>query len=298
MLTSKMIGILESKYEDLQKLIGSLLVIEAEKRTFKVEELSGLINENFLFSFIHMLEEAGGLKVIRDDFDPRLKEYDIDGRNLKVILYESEILKNYLESLKCQAALNNRFEIVGNVPSEIVGDASRHCGMRSIYGAINELFCDASESMYVLNPFFDKRAINLMKDMFVNALTKGVNVNLIVRELVTMDRNSFESVRDLLELIKERDSLDKFKLYEFVKRKSDNFSVTGFHAKLIVIDGGRKAYIGSANLTGYGLLENMELGVLIEGPKAEVFYKLLRGLIKHGYVKRLDNNDAYLLGSN
>jgi len=115
MLTSKMIGILESKYEDLQKLIGSLLVIEAEKRTFKVEELSGLINENFLFSFIHMLEEAGGLKVIRDDFDPRLKEYDIDGRNLKVILYESEILKNYLESLKCQAALNNRFEIVGNV---------------------------------------------------------------------------------------------------------------------------------------------------------------------------------------
>jgi len=50
MLTSKMIGILESKYEDLQKLIGSLLVIEAEKRTFKVKELSGLINENLLFS--------------------------------------------------------------------------------------------------------------------------------------------------------------------------------------------------------------------------------------------------------
>jgi phosphatidylserine/phosphatidylglycerophosphate/cardiolipin synthase-like enzyme len=47
----------------------------------------------------------------------------------------------------------------------------------------------------------------------------------------------------------------------------------GSHAKFCVADG-RRAYVGSANLTGPGLSEHLEIGLLVHGKVAKQIEEL------------------------
>ncbi|MEO6080896.1 MAG: DISARM system phospholipase D-like protein DrmC [Steroidobacteraceae bacterium] len=70
------------------------------------------------------------------------------------------------------------------------------------------------------------------------------------------------------------------------KDKTEPFVDGKVHAKVAVVDGAR-AFITSANLTGYALEKNMEAGVLISGgPVPRTLIDHLQGLIDVGIIGR------------
>jgi phosphatidylserine/phosphatidylglycerophosphate/cardiolipin synthase-like enzyme len=57
------------------------------------------------------------------------------------------------------------------------------------------------------------------------------------------------------------------------------------HAKFVVADG-RRGYLGSANLTSFGLTQHVEVGVGLTAPQAQELLRLIDGLVAAGFFLR------------
>ncbi len=78
---------------------------------------------------------------------------------------------------------------------------------------------------------------------------------------------------------------DIFQIFKY-NYNGDIYESSTFHAKAIVVDYGKRAYIGSANITGWGLEQQLELGVLIEDRNARVLYDVIKYLQKASIIER------------
>ncbi len=64
-------------------------------------------------------------------------------------------------------------------------------------------------------------------------------------------------------------------------------SLLGSHAKLIIADE-NYGYIGSANLTDPGLMNNLEMGVVVQGNVARAASNYWKELERLGFLERVD----------
>ncbi len=110
-----------------------------------------------------------------------------------------------------------------------------------------------------------------------NKIRQGVTIKIITRFLEREGKNK-RILKDLINYAKKLGVMNEvFSIYQY-QYKGEYFNSSTFHAKSIVIDNGKKAYVGSANLTGWGLDEQLELGVLIEDKNARTIYEILKYL--------------------
>jgi hypothetical protein len=144
--------------------------------------------------------------------------------------------------------------------------------VRETAGVIFSLVEQAKQELWVVTPFLDPLSVNFLRAPIANALSRGVVVHILTAE-------SNESFVE--ELIGPMDA-PPAKMY--VTYASDDLSQLGSHAKAVVADRER-AYLGSANLTSYGLTRHFELGALLQGPSVEAIVRLFAEIADAGRAR-------------
>lgn len=128
----------------------------------------------------------------------------------------------------------------------------------------------AREHIWIVSPFLTRDAFKILNHQLHEAISRGVVVE-IVTDMAGMKE---EALCDLIKVVSSdlgNPSPQALKWYV----PSGVQSL--MHAKLLVADK-NVGYLGSANLTGYGLREHFEIGTEILGERAISLWKLLQAL--------------------
>lgn len=150
--------------------------------------------------------------------------------------------------------------------------------------ALLQLIRSAEETLHIVS-FAVYKADNIHQAI-VDAANRGVAISIYLETPDESDgKMSFDTVRALGE-----DVVKRVKLYVWPREKrplAENGNMGSLHAKLALADG-RLLLISSANLTGYAMTLNMEMGAMIRGGDAplQVEKHLLR-LVEQGDFERI-----------
>lgn len=157
-------------------------------------------------------------------------------------------------------------ELVITPPEPFGAVLAERTGCRVTLGVLTQLLAQAQKRVIISAPYLQQGyglSNGPMAVALRAALTRGINVDVVStrRSLETVDVASLrQGVQGILRLFCPAANVaDEARL--------------GSHAKFCVADG-RSAYVGSANLTGPGLSEHLEIGILVHGKVAKQIEEL------------------------
>ena len=166
-------------------------------------------------------------------------------------------------------------EIVVTPSDEIVGALVRELGCRTTVGVLVQLIAESRSEVLLASPFLSGQPGVVGTDAIYaaleSALRRGVRVSLFStgQGLDSADASGLQSMSDgRLHIYQPRANIEDSKRL-------------GSHAKVCISDA-TQAYVGSANLTGPGLVGNFELGVRLRGEVAARLRSLWMRLIDSG----------------
>lgn len=131
------------------------------------------------------------------------------------------------------------------------------------------LIIEAKSTIRLFTPFLDPGGIGAVAHALAAATARGVSVHF--GYWAVADRA--DASRALEAEIAEFGDPNRLLLVGL--SETESFP----HLKLLVTDG-RRAYIGSANLTYAGLTHNVEVGAVVEGEAVKVYERLLDTLLR------------------
>ena len=127
-------------------------------------------------------------------------------------------------------------------------------GFGSIESAMHDLFARAGDEVVVVSYAISGAAGMLFQQM-AGLLQRGIKVRMLINRY----DNQHEAVRKELEKLRQQFPKTML-IFSFISRREE----ADLHAKIIIVD--RKfALVGSANLSMRGLMDNHELGLVLEG---------------------------------
>lgn len=154
------------------------------------------------------------------------------------------------------SAENQTDALVGTIPRpETTVDSTR---FQPLLLELRQLIKSAENRIILISPFFHEQAVQKLAAPLESCLSRGVDIDIVMRNLATDSNwNNQSFVRSLY---RELDSSDRIRLFEYL----DDESGTTLHTKLLAVDDSQ-CYLGSANITHYGLAQNLEFGVIKRG---------------------------------
>jgi phosphatidylserine/phosphatidylglycerophosphate/cardiolipin synthase-like enzyme len=165
-----------------------------------------------------------------------------------------------------------RWALVATVPPDIAVRPP----MRRTAGVIVSQIERAQRSLLLAAPFVDASALHFLCPPLLTAAERGVQVRMLT------SNDSAPAVRELGEQW-PADSVGGPLVV--ATTPATTLSTLGSHAKVVVADG-KRAYVGSANLTAAGFGRHIELGVEIEGAEVQELSRLLLDLSRLGQIQR------------
>jgi phosphatidylserine/phosphatidylglycerophosphate/cardiolipin synthase-like enzyme len=169
-------------------------------------------------------------------------------------------------------------EFVITAPVSCGADLAHKARARMTLGVLIQLIAQSKRYIVIAAPFI-QRTENLRHEPLINALVgalkRSVQVNVVSTGSgldafnIGVIRNGFRNIH-----------------YFQPKANIENDKQLGSHAKFCLADG-QHAYIGSANLTGHGLYENLEMGILVHGKIAQQIAEFWDLLIEIGFFVEL-----------
>lgn len=140
--------------------------------------------------------------------------------------------------------------------------------VRETAPVLRDLISKATTSIVMASPFLDKGFHELMPEVS-GFMDRGGRFLLITSNLLE-SRHNAGVVREL----RNDFANENANRLEVVSWEEEGL---GLHMKTLVADSSR-AYVGSANFTWYGMRQQAELGVLLEGPRVAGLERLLHSL--------------------
>jgi phosphatidylserine/phosphatidylglycerophosphate/cardiolipin synthase-like enzyme len=148
-------------------------------------------------------------------------------------------------------------ELVITAPEPYAASLAYATRCRSTLGVLVQLFAEAEKNVVIAAPFVDVNeifAVGILSSAIKSALTRGVSVDF----LSTKPNIEALGIRRFAESFE-----GKVRLYHPAFPQF-HVSQLGSHAKFCISDA-VAAYVGSANLTGPGLNQHFEMGILVRG---------------------------------
>lgn len=139
------------------------------------------------------------------------------------------------------------------------GPSSSHVPVRHSSQVLLDLIAEARTQLIVVS--FAAYRVAPVTAALKTAATRGVDVRLI---LETAEDSDGHLSNDAADAFRELHQLVSFWVWPRDRRPEGGASM---HVKAVIVDG-RAALVTSANLTGYALERNMELGLVIRGGAA------------------------------
>lgn len=130
-------------------------------------------------------------------------------------------------------------------------------GCRTTLGVLTMLMAQAQRYVVIAAPFLQVGyglSDGPLAYALQAALQRGINVDVV---------STKHGLQTLSTLYSQQSMLGKLRLYRHRTNIEDEQRL-GSHAKFCLADG-EQAYVGSANLTGPGLSEHFEMGLLVHG---------------------------------
>jgi cardiolipin synthase len=142
----------------------------------------------------------------------------------------------------------------GDIRVVVSGSSWMGGGFGAIESALRTLFARADDEVIIVTYAISGAATALFQ-LFSTVLQRGVRIRMLINRY----NEQHQAVRNELERL-QRQYPKLLQLYTFVPPHDQ----ADLHAKIIIID--RKyALVGSANLSVRGLIDNHELGLVLEG---------------------------------
>jgi phosphatidylserine/phosphatidylglycerophosphate/cardiolipin synthase-like enzyme len=155
-----------------------------------------------------------------------------------------------------------KVQLVITTPPKYGIDLAAYAECRTTLGILTELFAHARKRVVIAAPFLQQGAglsEGALKTTLEATLQRGIHVDVA---------STHRGLETLAGLPNEwRDYPGKLRLFHSEGENTERRRL-GSHAKFCISDQD-SAYIGSANLTGPGLDENLELGVIVRGEVAQ-----------------------------
>jgi phosphatidylserine/phosphatidylglycerophosphate/cardiolipin synthase-like enzyme len=151
-------------------------------------------------------------------------------------------------------------QLVITTPRRYGVDLAEYAGCRTTLGVLTELFVKAKNKVVVAAPFLQEGAGlsgGPLRSSLDAALKKGVDVDVV---------STKRGLETLAAAYRQSRTPGRLRFFR-PEGEDESRRRLGSHAKFCISDQTR-AYIGSANLTGPGLNENLEIGVMISGDAA------------------------------
>ena len=171
-------------------------------------------------------------------------------------------------------------EFVITAPSEISTHLTFKLGARTTLGVLIELISESKHELIIASPFiqaskeledpviYEALYLAILRNVKINIFTTGVGIKLISSDPNFRNRKNIKFFRPEANL--------------------DNDSKLGSHGKFCISDG-KKAYLGSANLTWPGLYGNLEMGILFTGDLAKKVKSFWDLILEEELVKEVND---------
>ncbi len=157
--------------------------------------------------------------------------------------------------------MNELVEFVITVPEPFGAELAYRSRARTTLGVLTQLIAGARQKIVLAAPFIQAER-SLIKGPLAEALQaallRGVRIDIV-------------STGQSLQLLRQIEWLDSpHQNIRFFQAKTniDQEHRLGSHAKFCIADE-TSVYVGSANITGPGLTENLEMGFLVNGKYAK-----------------------------
>lgn len=217
--------------------------------------------------------------------DPRGYLYDrygVEPERLRLVL---RVAQGIAGALAQQPPANlERYEVVATLPPGFrLQDSGR--SPIPLFAALHELIVKANRTLTFLNPFFELQGLKPLFEALAAAAQRGVVITMITRDLEQSASPNRTALADLHQYLGRMGLASQLHVYNYKVQAAGRIVLT-LHAKVAISDGIR-AYVGSANLTSYGLERYLEIGVLLYGPQVGVIESIVSGVLQSGVASRV-----------
>lgn len=176
-------------------------------------------------------------------------------------------------------------DLVATLPSpeETVGSAR----FTPLLLALRQLIKRAESRLVLVTPFLNPQAVEKVAGPLSERVRDGVAVDIVTRALTTDEPNR-SNRRFLEQLLEHEMPRGDIRVFEYI----DDSTGTTLHTKLLARDG-VECYLGSANITHYGLADNLEIGIICRGGTGAALATTAREITesRHSHeVERLDGH--------
>jgi phosphatidylserine/phosphatidylglycerophosphate/cardiolipin synthase-like enzyme len=156
--------------------------------------------------------------------------------------------------------------------------------LKSYFRDLDQLILSVAESaierLLIVSPFMGSKNIEVFKRAIAVSAENGARIIV-----VTLGPDQYKANAKSLELIIQGENGLIIKPKLRVLSGTIN-ALSMLHAKLIIADG-KDGYLGSANLSGSGLDDNLEVGVRLDSIQSKAFDELVKNFESKGILRQL-----------
>jgi phosphatidylserine/phosphatidylglycerophosphate/cardiolipin synthase-like enzyme len=171
---------------------------------------------------------------------------------------------------------NDRWIPVATIPDR---DGTVSHRVHQTASVMFSLMEQARSELWLVTPFLDPASVTFFRGPISAAVARGTIVKIL-----TAERNQ-KFIETLMGSLRaQRDNVT-------VWFANDEMSDLGSHAKAVVADRAH-AYLGSANLTSWGMQKHFEIGALLEGPSVALYVSLFERFAAAGRLYAREQADS------
>lgn len=221
----------------------------------------------------------------RDRRGHAFDQYQVNVTRLHQIIHDATVARYVLEQVQAEQKQGGQVELIATLPDNLPLDSEIRRSIASLAAALHRLITEAEREIIILNPFFEQAGFDRLASALLAAARRGTAITIISHRL-TDPTSTNHTVMSRLVRRAAADSLnDRFSFYEYQQGEAGHI-VLASHAKVLLADG-EKAYIGSANLTEYGMARRVEIGVLLQGPQVKHLRLVLKAIMESQAAQRV-----------
>jgi len=266
----------------LTLLEGALLLLHGRSELVSLHSTQPMVENRLTIECIEaiFLTLAGAGILTRQRRDRRgavYDQYQIDPDRLHQVLRDAALLKQAFDQIQEETTPHKQAQLIATLPDNLPlsPDVKQH--IPSLAATLHRLITTASRDIIILNPFFEQEGFNRLASALLAAAGRGVVVTIITRQLSDVTTVNYRVMKQLWEQSQQEEISDQFSFYEYQQVEEGRMLLTS-HAKVMLVDG-RIAYIGSANLTEYGMSRFVEIGITLYESQVEHLEALLMAVV-------------------
>jgi phosphatidylserine/phosphatidylglycerophosphate/cardiolipin synthase-like enzyme len=273
----------------LVALEDALLLLHHRDQYASIQALRPLVenrlsDERVEAIFLALTNVAGLLRHRRDRRGAQYDQYQIDPERLRRILNDAILLRQAFDYFQDQARPSGQVELIATLPDTLPLPLAVRREIPSLATTLHRLITNARQEVIILNPFFEQEGFDRLAAALLAAARRGVAVITITRELSDVTSANYRILKQLWEQSLQQGVAEQCHFYEYHLVESGRILITA-HAKVMIVDR-RTAYVGSANLTEYGMNRFIEIGVALTGVEVRNIAAILEAILNAPETKR------------